>query len=293
MHLIEACGAAGSLATIARYRALGHDSIPVRGPLAALTVPGTIGGWALALEARARRSAGACRCRICSRTPSAMPGDGYPVSGSETRASWREAEALEGGARLRRDIPGRRRKAEGRPAAARPRCLPTRSTQIGHAGLDDFYRGDVGREIAADLERIGAPSRAPISSATGPQLATPLSLGSTASPSSTRRRRRSGLASLHHPRRSSSGSTSANATASPMCTASSRRRSAPWRSAPPRDRFRPDDASTRRISSQPAAVEREAAAIDMRRAAALRLEAGRGRHDLDGRHRRRTAWRSR
>ncbi len=26
-----------------------------------------------------------------------------------------------------------------------------------HAGLDDFYRGDVGREIAADIERIGAP----------------------------------------------------------------------------------------------------------------------------------------
>ena len=25
------------------------------------------------------------------------------------------------------------------------------------AGLDDFYRGDVGREIAADLERIGSP----------------------------------------------------------------------------------------------------------------------------------------
>ena len=26
-----------------------------------------------------------------------------------------------------------------------------------HAGLDDFYRGDIGREIAADLERLGAP----------------------------------------------------------------------------------------------------------------------------------------
>ena len=25
------------------------------------------------------------------------------------------------------------------------------------AGLDDFYRGDVGREIAADLEKIGSP----------------------------------------------------------------------------------------------------------------------------------------
>ncbi len=29
--------------------------------------------------------------------------------------------------------------------------------QLAHAGLDDFYRGDIGREIAADLERIGSP----------------------------------------------------------------------------------------------------------------------------------------
>src|SRR5438270_13034054 len=29
--------------------------------------------------------------------------------------------------------------------------------QLAHAGLDDFYRGDVGRELAADLEEIGAP----------------------------------------------------------------------------------------------------------------------------------------
>src|SRR3712207_921958 len=29
--------------------------------------------------------------------------------------------------------------------------------RLAHAGLADFYRGDVGREIALDLERIGAP----------------------------------------------------------------------------------------------------------------------------------------
>jgi gamma-glutamyltranspeptidase/glutathione hydrolase len=35
--------------------------------------------------------------------------------------------------------------------------LPTTLEQLAHAGLDDFYRGDVGREIAADLEDIGSP----------------------------------------------------------------------------------------------------------------------------------------
>jgi gamma-glutamyltranspeptidase len=47
-----------------------------------------------------------------------------------------------------------------RPAAgATRRALALADTldQLAHAGLADFYRGDVGREIAADLERIGAP----------------------------------------------------------------------------------------------------------------------------------------
>jgi gamma-glutamyltranspeptidase len=29
--------------------------------------------------------------------------------------------------------------------------------QLAHAGLEDFYRGDIGREIAADLDRLGSP----------------------------------------------------------------------------------------------------------------------------------------
>ncbi len=37
-----------------------------------------------------------------------------------------------------------------------PRLADTLA-QLAHAGLADFYRGDVAREIAADLERIGAP----------------------------------------------------------------------------------------------------------------------------------------
>jgi gamma-glutamyltranspeptidase len=42
---IEACGAAALAADIDRYRALGLDRIPHRGPLAANTVAGTVSGW--------------------------------------------------------------------------------------------------------------------------------------------------------------------------------------------------------------------------------------------------------
>ena len=47
---ISACGRAGSLATPTFYKNHGFTHIPARGPLAALTVPGTIDGWRLALE---------------------------------------------------------------------------------------------------------------------------------------------------------------------------------------------------------------------------------------------------
>src|SRR5688500_9156070 len=46
---IDACGPAGSRVEAAFYRERGCDAIPVRGPFAANTVAGTVGGWELAL----------------------------------------------------------------------------------------------------------------------------------------------------------------------------------------------------------------------------------------------------
>ncbi|MDU8926173.1 gamma-glutamyltransferase [Alisedimentitalea sp. MJ-SS2] len=48
---ISACGQAAGLATPKWYAERGHEkAIPARGALAALTVPGTVGGWQAALE---------------------------------------------------------------------------------------------------------------------------------------------------------------------------------------------------------------------------------------------------
>src|SRR6185295_12451499 len=45
--------------------------------------------------------------------------------------------------------------AEG--ATLKQAALAATLDQLVQAGLRDFYRGDIGREIAADLERIGSP----------------------------------------------------------------------------------------------------------------------------------------
>src|SRR3954467_14127240 len=50
VRAIEACGPAGSLATVERYRDKEYDAIPGRGPDAAVTVAGAVGGWKVALD---------------------------------------------------------------------------------------------------------------------------------------------------------------------------------------------------------------------------------------------------
>src|ERR1700757_3119192 len=49
LRALMSAGAAGALARPELYRE--YEEIPTRGPLAALTVPGAVAGWMLALEA--------------------------------------------------------------------------------------------------------------------------------------------------------------------------------------------------------------------------------------------------
>jgi gamma-glutamyltranspeptidase len=155
VRAIEACGFAGAKASPALYRRAELEAIPPRGPLAALTVPGSVGGWALALELS---SAVGGRLPLGVLLESAIrhATSGYPVSHSEARYDpLKHPDLL--------DAPGFKEAyfIDGKPAKAgetrKVASLGATLGQIAHAGLGDFYRGDVGREIADDLERIGSP----------------------------------------------------------------------------------------------------------------------------------------
>jgi gamma-glutamyltranspeptidase len=155
VHAFDASGPAGALATINRYRAKDYDAIPARGPDAALTVAGAVGGWELALEL-AKALGGQLPLDLLLGDAIRNARDGYPVSGSEARFKTSEEAALYA-------VPGFAEAflTDGKRTPAgtlrrMPRLADTLE-QLAHVGLGDFYRGDVGREIAADLERIGAP----------------------------------------------------------------------------------------------------------------------------------------
>jgi gamma-glutamyltranspeptidase len=153
VRALMAAGRAGSDARRELYRA--HEAIPARGPLAALTVPGAIAGWSLALEAAKAQGS---RLPLESLLAHAIrhAREGYVVTRSQARLSAEKLAEL-------KDAPGFAQTflVDGKPPAAgatlRQAALAATLDHLAHVGLDDFYRGDVGREIAGDLERIGSP----------------------------------------------------------------------------------------------------------------------------------------
>jgi len=154
VRAIMAAGPAGSLAKPALYRQ--HEAIPSRGPLAALTVPGAVGGWMLAVEAARAVGGKGLPLDLLLHAAIGQARDGYVVTKSQARLTAEKLAELKG-------VPGFADTflVDGKPPEAgttlKQGALAFTLDHIARAGLDDFYRGDVGREIAADLEKIGSP----------------------------------------------------------------------------------------------------------------------------------------
>jgi len=148
-------GRAGSKATIRFYRDAGHQEMPTRGPKAALTVPGAIAGWSLAVQA-AKQHGGKLPLDLLLAPAIKHARDGYKVTRSQAELTRDKFAELE-------KVPGFREaflvdgKAPDEGVTMKQSAFAATLDHLAHAGLADFYRGDVGREIAADLERIGSP----------------------------------------------------------------------------------------------------------------------------------------
>ena len=154
VRAFEACGPAGAGATLARYRKREFETIPPRGPDAALTVPGAVAGWAMALD-YARSIGGRLTLRDLLSDAIRHAREGVPVSPSQARTQPDLGPLAQ--------APGfaevylREGKIPAAGTVLRYEALAATLDHLAQQGLDDFYRGDVGREIAGDLERIGSP----------------------------------------------------------------------------------------------------------------------------------------
>ncbi|HEX2116432.1 MAG TPA: gamma-glutamyltransferase [Alphaproteobacteria bacterium] len=174
VRALMAAGRAGERARPELYREAGHDDIPSRGPLAALTVPGAIAGWMLALEA-AKAHGGTLPLDLLLSHAIRQAAEGTPVARHLAHLTAAVAGEL-------KSVPGFADTflIDGKPPAQgallKQPALAATLEQLAHAGLVDFYRGDVAREIAADLERVGAPVTRPDLARAGASVAEPLSI---------------------------------------------------------------------------------------------------------------------
>jgi oxamate amidohydrolase len=152
---ILACGSAGERATADLYRSHGCESIPPRGPLAANTVAGAVSGWQAALQVSSRWGGGLPLGRILEDGIEYARG-GVPVTNSQHRFTLAKLAELQ-------DTPGYAEQflvagtSPDRGSLFRQPSLANTLEHLAKAGLDDFYRGEVGTAIAAELDRIGSP----------------------------------------------------------------------------------------------------------------------------------------
>lgn len=172
---IDASGASAASASLEAYAAMGvTGSIPFRGGVAALTVAGTVSGWGAA-QALAAEWGGRLPLARLLEDAAWYAREGIPVTHSQwacTVAKQAELRPITGFADT--FLPG------GEPPAThslfrQPRLAATLD-RIAMHGTEDFYRGALAREIAAELAALGSPVTADDLAAHQAKRVEPLSL---------------------------------------------------------------------------------------------------------------------
>ncbi len=150
---LNASGRAASAATIDWYMARGHLTIPSRGPLSALTVPGAVDGWW-----ELHRRLGRLPFAELFGPAIELAEAGAPVS--ESLAAWSvvDAEVLDADPTTSATF-----RPAGRPLGMGETlhlpALAETLEQIANEGPDAFYRGQLAETICAYLERAGGVLR--------------------------------------------------------------------------------------------------------------------------------------
>jgi len=145
---LNSSGRAGRLATPEAFAARGLKEVPVRGPLA-VTVPGVVAGWSELLKQH-----GTITLARALAPAIGYARDGFAVS-EIIAEQWQEVETI-----LAKDpaaaavfLPGGHAPVTG--AIFKNPTLAASLELIARDGRDAFYKGAIGKAIAADLEKRG------------------------------------------------------------------------------------------------------------------------------------------
>lgn len=154
--VVAGCGRAAGLASVNYYRDRGYSVLPVRGPGAALLIPGAVASWQLALDLVAEERRLPLERLLRDATD-------YAVNGcAVSRSLAATLETFSPGLRTIRgfeqvflpsgDVPGI-------GECYRQSALGTTLRRLAEDGLDSFYRGALSETHARFLEMAGSPLR--------------------------------------------------------------------------------------------------------------------------------------
>jgi gamma-glutamyltranspeptidase len=150
VHVLNASGRAGENATRERYLKKGAKRIEVRGPMAALTVPGAVDGWV-----QVHKRFGHLPLQECLAPAIEYARNGYPVSPSQSRVTVQHRDLL----RTYAETASIFLKPDGSPYAAgdvlRNPNLANTLTAVAEGGREAFYEGSIAKAIGEFLSRCG------------------------------------------------------------------------------------------------------------------------------------------
>ena len=152
---IEGCGLSAASADLEFYKKRGVAPIPTRGPLAAITVAGTVSTWQKALTVSERLGGRMNPARLLEDAIF-YAREGYAVSATQAENTARKKSELA-------SSPGFSDVflVQGETPAVGSRfknpALAGSLARLAEAGLEDFSRGALAKRIAGDLARAGSP----------------------------------------------------------------------------------------------------------------------------------------
>ena len=156
VHAIDSCGPASNNVNIDFYKKLGFNSIPSRGPLSALTVPGAVAGWKLAYDFSVKNLGGKIPISRLLFDAEQAAKEGIAVTNTLRNNLKSKLNQLV-------DIVGFKDvylKNGKIPNVGDRLIIPNLSNTFScliKNGLEDFYSGEVFSKIISDLNNLGSP----------------------------------------------------------------------------------------------------------------------------------------
>jgi gamma-glutamyltranspeptidase len=149
VHALNGSGRAATQASIEFYQAKGYTDLPSRGPLAAITVPGTVDAWATAHERFGRLP-----LDKILQPATHYAEQGYPVSASQEAWTRRNRELLAEDPYAQACFLPQQQVPRQGSVLTNP-GLGQSLRAIATSGKDAFYRGAIATEITRHLGQIG------------------------------------------------------------------------------------------------------------------------------------------